>query len=210
MDVVEAESGHLDRADQAEDAVIKHLRGMGNELLTEWGAHKENQNFQDARKHHPEAMARKKNTYWLSTYEKIELSERCLGVSGHRVRPFSEAAHIHCRDYSLPLQRRIVDFAADASFATVTQKMKEHYDTNIPESSAQAIALHHARNMKKEAAESLQSRQECVGEGKQLIGEIDGSMIPVSWWMNKRKVINARHESSNGRKRSSVWFMNRA
>ena len=33
LDIVEAESGLLDRADDAEQAVIKHLRCMGNELL---------------------------------------------------------------------------------------------------------------------------------------------------------------------------------
>ena len=33
--MVEAESGHLDQADAAEEAVIPHLREMGNELLTD-------------------------------------------------------------------------------------------------------------------------------------------------------------------------------
>ena len=59
--------------------------------------------------------------------DKVCLSERCLTVAGHRVRPFSENAHIHCRDYSQPLQRRLVDFASDSSFETASQKMKEHY-----------------------------------------------------------------------------------
>lgn len=107
------------------------------------------------------------------------MPERCLKVCGHRVRPFSETAHISCRDYSLPLQRRIVDFAADDSFDTGSRKMKEHYGIDVPESSVRAITLGHARCIKKQATESLQNRQECIGEGKQLIGEIDGSMIPV-------------------------------
>ena len=60
IDIVEAESGHLDRADEAEDAVIDNLRELGNELLTDWGAHKENQKFEEARAIHPEANAKKK------------------------------------------------------------------------------------------------------------------------------------------------------
>ncbi len=51
LDIVEAESGLLDRADDADDAddaeeaVIAHLREMGNELLTGWGTYKDIKNL---------------------------------------------------------------------------------------------------------------------------------------------------------------------
>ena len=45
IDIVEAESGYPDRADEAENAVIDNLRELGNELLTDWEAYKENQKF---------------------------------------------------------------------------------------------------------------------------------------------------------------------
>ena len=115
----------------------------------------------------------------MSTYGKVSLCERCLTVAGHRVRPFSENAHVHCRDYSQPLQRRLVDFASDSSFETASQKMEEHYGVLVPASSVRAITLSHARCMNEQSTASLQNRQECVGQGKQLIGEMDGSMIPV-------------------------------
>lgn len=60
LDVIEAKSGSLDRADEAEEAVITHLGEMGNELLTDWGLHKEDQKFKAARELHPEAKSRKK------------------------------------------------------------------------------------------------------------------------------------------------------
>ena len=60
IDIVEAESGHLDREDEAEDAVINNLRELGNELLTDWGSYKESQKFEEARALHPEADAKKK------------------------------------------------------------------------------------------------------------------------------------------------------
>ena len=60
VDIVEAESGHFDRADEAEDAFIDKLQKLGNELLTDWGAHKESQKFEEARTLHPEANAKKK------------------------------------------------------------------------------------------------------------------------------------------------------
>ena len=65
IDIVEAESGHLDRADEAENTVIDNLRELGNELLTDWGAYKENQKFEEVCDLHPEAVA-KKSTYWIA------------------------------------------------------------------------------------------------------------------------------------------------
>ncbi len=61
LDVIEAESSSLDRADEAEEAVIKHLKVMGNELLTDWGLHKEDQKFKAARELHPKAKSQKKH-----------------------------------------------------------------------------------------------------------------------------------------------------
>lgn len=60
LDIVEAESGFLDRADDAEEAVIANLRGMGNELLTDWGTYKEDQKFIETCLKNPEAKAQKK------------------------------------------------------------------------------------------------------------------------------------------------------
>ena len=77
----------------------------------------------------------------MTTYGKVSFCERCLTVAGHRVRPFSENAHVHCRDYSQPLQRRLVDFASDSSFETASQKMAEHYGVAVPESSVIPIRL---------------------------------------------------------------------
>ena len=48
LDIVEAEPGLLDRADDAEQAVIENLRLMGSELLTDWSACKEDQKFSEA------------------------------------------------------------------------------------------------------------------------------------------------------------------
>ena len=61
IDIVEAESGHLDLADEAEGAVIENLKELGNELLTDWGEHKEGQKFTEASEHHPDSSS-KKNT----------------------------------------------------------------------------------------------------------------------------------------------------
>ncbi|MET4692625.1 hypothetical protein V5J35_004457 [Endozoicomonas sp. NE40] len=62
ISLVEAKSGHLDRADEAEEAVIENLKELGNELLTDWGAHKEKQKFEEAHDLHSESNTKKKTS----------------------------------------------------------------------------------------------------------------------------------------------------
>ncbi|WP_067517018.1 hypothetical protein [Endozoicomonas ascidiicola] len=70
LDIVEAESGQLDRASDAEETVIQNLRSMGNELLTDWGACKENQKFSEACLKHPDSKVRKKTLIGSALTEK--------------------------------------------------------------------------------------------------------------------------------------------
>ena len=46
-----------------------------------------------------------------------------------------------------PLQRAIVDFAADQPFALARAKLREHYGFEIGESTIQRVTLGHAGNM---------------------------------------------------------------
>jgi hypothetical protein len=57
--------------------------------------------------------------------------------------------------------------------------MQEHYGITVPESSIRAITLEHASCMKNQSASALQNRQDCLGEARQFVGEMDGSMIPI-------------------------------
>lgn len=64
-------------------------------------------------------------------------------------RPFSERAGVHCRGYSLPLQRVITDFGADIPFGRIPQKLQEHHGIDVPVSSAQKITQTHAAQVLK-------------------------------------------------------------
>lgn len=46
-------------------------------------------------------------------------------------RPFSEAAGVTCRGYSLLLQRRITDLGSEKSFARAARQVKEHYGLEV-------------------------------------------------------------------------------
>ena len=92
-------------------------------------------------------------------------------------RPFCLSAGLKGRAYSLPLQRRITDFGADASFSRAYEKLKEHYGISIPVSSIRRITECHAENMK--GSEQLRTD---IPNGKGVecvIAEVDGTMIPI-------------------------------
>lgn len=92
------------------------------------------------------------------------------------MRPFSEAAGVSCRGYSLGLQRALSDFGADVAFGKVPQKLQEHYGITVPVSAAQAITEQHAATVKRARAVLQQLPRGGVG---QLVGELDGSMVPI-------------------------------
>ena len=82
-----------------------------------------------------------------------------------------------CRGCSEPLQRAIVDFGADAPAARIPQKLKEHYGIELSAGTCWPIVLQHAQTIdERPKAAALIAERDGV---EQLIGEIDGSMIPV-------------------------------
>jgi hypothetical protein len=95
------------------------------------------------------------------------------------VRPFCRAARLTNRSYSLLLERRITDFGADVAFAQISIKLQEHYGIEVPISSAQAITQKHARAIEKIQQGELQSELSQAPGVKCLIGQMDGSMIPI-------------------------------
>ena len=78
---------------------------------------------------------------------------------------------------SRPLQRAVTDFAADVSFAQAVDKVVEHDGVLLSESSIRRVTERHAEQMHARfvpASQWPQSR----GAGV-VIGEMDGSMIPI-------------------------------
>lgn len=104
------------------------------------------------------------------------MAEQIYERDGQQWRPFSKSAGVRCRGYSLGLQRAMSDFGADAAFGKVPQKLKEHYGIEVPVSAAQAITKQHAATMKQQQVVLERLPRGGVG---QLIGELDGSMLPM-------------------------------
>jgi len=75
------------------------------------------------------------------------------------------------------LQRVITDFGADHAFGLVPKKLQEHYGIVLSASTVRAITEYHAGQIY-QAEERITDQPKADG-CKILIGEIDGSMIPI-------------------------------
>lgn len=91
-------------------------------------------------------------------------------------RPFSQAAGVKCRGYSLALQRVLVDFGADCSFAQAVEKLREHYRIEVPPSSVRSLTEEHGHLMEADPEVDVQLPR---GGVRQLLAELDGSFLPL-------------------------------
>jgi hypothetical protein len=84
---------------------------------------------------------------------------------------------IESRGYSQALQRALVDFGADVSFAAASQKLQEHYGLEVPASSIRAVTLHHAKDL---GSLPIQSQEGLPKQAAEVvIVESDGTMVPM-------------------------------
>jgi hypothetical protein len=80
---------------------------------------------------------------------------------------------IKAHGYSKRLQRALVDFGAENSFAKSVARLQEHYGISVPASSVRKETLAHGRRIV-----SIPDARN-VKAASQLITQMDGSMIPV-------------------------------
>lgn len=92
---------------------------------------------------------------------------------GRLVRPFSERHGITNRGASLRLQRALVDFGAEESFARATARVQEHYGVKVSVWRVRSATYQHARS-----CENC-SPKPAAQPAATLITQMDGSMIPA-------------------------------
>src|SRR6185436_7702342 len=99
----------------------------------------------------------KKRLFWHTTFGAVEVYEQLyrLSCSRRQIRPFSTRAGVHCRGGSRPLQRALVDFAADVSFACARQKVVEHYGVELSSSTIREITHWHGARLLEQQAQLL-------------------------------------------------------
>ena len=163
-------------AHQAEARAIEQIRKLGNDVLTDWAEKSEEDARRKAQQSDPElSHYRKKLLSWHSTYGEISILEQRLrqGRRGQQVRPFCQRAKVKHREYSLPLQRALVDFGSEESFVKAARQTREHYGIELPASGVREQTLTHAKTMG--AVEHQAPKQ----PAQTVLTGMDGSMLPI-------------------------------
>ncbi len=179
LNIIENTEGDVDTAQDAETRVIDDLRKMGGDVLTAWALALEARKVEELVTTHDDVSKHgTKTIYWYTTFGEVRIDERAFLHDGTLLRPFSSAAQVKCRTYSLPLQRAITDFGADDSFADTEGKLLEHYGITVPSSAPRTITEKHAKaihHLEDDVLSTIPdtSLLECV------IAQTDGSMVPI-------------------------------
>jgi hypothetical protein len=97
-------------------------------------------------------------------------------ISGKQVRPFGQVARVQSRGISLGLERVLVDFGADTSFAKSVEKVREHYRVEVNESAVREATLFHGEAM--QMGIEVEVRMPVSGV-KQMLSEMDGMFVPL-------------------------------
>ena len=103
----------------------------------------------------------------------MEETQWRLGRRGQVLRPFCDRAGVRPRGRSHRLQRALVDFGAEESFARAAARVREHYGLDVAAEQVRQQTLRHGAQISalivtppKQAATTL-------------ITQLDGSMIPI-------------------------------
>ena len=104
----------------------------------------------------------------------MQLVEQVLRLDrrGAELRPFCLSAGVRNRGYSQRLQRVLVDFGAEHSFAKAAERVREHYSIEVPVAAIRQHTLQHGRSISQLPAGAATA-------AKTLVVEMDGTMIPV-------------------------------
>ena len=122
----------------------------------------------------------KKRLFWHTTFGRVEVAEQLYRLSSSRrpIRPFSQRASVHCRGCSRPLQRALVDFAADVSFDRTGEKLLEHYGVALSASTIRVITQRHAATLLEQQQQLIDQLGPEAGL-PQVLTQTDGSMVPL-------------------------------
>ena len=77
---------------------------------------------------------------------------------------------------SLGLQRAVVDFGADTSFASAVEKVREHYGIEVSQSAVRVLTQGHGAAIQLESEVAVRLPPQGVTE---LVTEIDGTLVPI-------------------------------
>ncbi len=178
IEAIENSEGNFKEADAVEERIVEEMRLLGREAMQGWAENQVEATEREIRRQAQMHRQGKKKLRWHTKFGEVAVLEPQYRFEKKRVRPFMHSAKVVSRGCSGPLQRAIVDFAADQPFALARAKLREHYGFEIGESTIQRVTLGHAGNMFEAGKISLDF-PEAPGRHKDIVAETDGGMIPI-------------------------------
>lgn len=103
----------------------------------------------------------------------VEEAQWRLGRRGPLLRPFCERAGVRPRGRSRRLQRALVDFGAEESFARAAARVQEHYGLDVAAEMVRQQTLVHGAQI---SALTVSPSQPSAAT---LVTQMDGSLIPI-------------------------------
>ncbi|MSU57005.1 MAG: ISKra4 family transposase [Pedosphaera sp.] len=164
-------------ADQAEERVTEQVRRLALEVLGQWAREANAHTQAQVMTHHPEAShhGKKKTLNWQTTFGWVSVAEAQwrLGRRGKLLRPFCERAGVRPRGRSRRLQRALVDFGAEESFARATARVQEHDGLDVAAEIVRQQTLAHGAQVSALQVPPPQS------SAATLVTQLDGCLIPI-------------------------------
>ena len=103
----------------------------------------------------------------------VEEEQWRLGRRGALLRPFCARAGVRPRGRSRRLQRALVDFGAEESFARAAVRVREHYGLDV---AAEVVRQHTLTHGAQISALTVTPPKQAAPT---LVTQLDGSMIPI-------------------------------
>ncbi len=103
----------------------------------------------------------------------MEEAQWRLGRRGPLLRPFCERAGVRPRGRSRRLQRALVDFGAEESFARAAARVQEHYGLDVAAEAVRQQTLRHGAQI---SALTVTPPPRAAAT---LVTQLDGSMLPI-------------------------------
>ena len=109
----------------------------------------------------------------------IQAEERVLRRNTSTLRPLARFIGVRAGGSTKNLQRAVVDFGAEDSFAQASERLLRHHGVLLCASSVRKITLEHARRI--EASQRASGGQGALPRtgAETIIAEMDGTMLPI-------------------------------
>jgi len=109
----------------------------------------------------------------------IRTEERVLRRNTSTLRPLAGFIGVRAGGSTKNLQRAVVDFGAEDSFALASERLLRHHGVALCTSSVRKITLEHARRI--EASQRASGGQGALPRtgAETIIAEMDGTMLPI-------------------------------